>query len=176
MATEQATQQHALPSPRIRPARSLAATTIAAGLGLVLLIIATYAGGGFSAIRMAYAYMRGETILVDSSTKSFGSAREGDRVSVSFGLTNGAGKPVRVVGCRAYCNCIVPDDLPFTINPHERRNLTLSVRIPERGRSSGTRQFSQPVTLYTTNAAQIEIPLLIEGAVQPPSSPTSSGS
>jgi Protein of unknown function (DUF1573) len=171
MATEQAIQQHSPPSPRIRVVSSPHAMIAAAGLGLVLLVIATWAVGGFSAIRTAYAYMRGEAIFVDSYSKSFGSVHAGDPITVSFRLTNVGDKPVRFVGCRAYCGCVVPDDLPFTINPNDYREFTLSVRTFEPVGANSTESFSQPVILYTTSAAQLEIPLTIKGEIRTRSSP-----
>lgn len=176
MATEQAFQQGVASAKQIRLPRSPATTIVASGLGLVLLTVAIWAAGGFDAALRAYLYMSGETLFIDSTTKSFGSVRAGDPTSVSFQLTNRGTEPVRIVGCLAYCNCIVPADLPITLNPSESRDFIISIHTFQRGGESGTRPFNQPVNLYTTNPAQAEIPLTVKGVVQYTSVPPHSRS
>lgn len=162
VATEQGIQHQALMTGRLGGVGSFS-MGIAAVLGSMFLMAAIWASGGIGVMKSAYAHMAGRTIFVDSYSKSFGDVQVGDPVSVSFRLTNGGDKPVRVVGYRAFCNCVVPDDLPFTINPNEHRDFVISVHNSERVNSTGS--FTQSVIIYTTGATQPEIALTVKGEI-----------
>ena len=104
-------------------------------------------------------------IVFDSSRKSFGFINEGETASVSFRLTNRSGRPVRVVGCMAQCDCIVPDDLPFAIGPGQAQDFRVSVRTVAGQYQKPLEKLTQPITLYTTDVAQAEVRLTVEGTV-----------
>ncbi|MGO9466796.1 MAG: DUF1573 domain-containing protein [Isosphaeraceae bacterium] len=136
---------------------------IAAGLGLALLAAVLWAVGGFSAIRS----IGRETISVDSRARSFGVVARGDRIAVSFKLTNHGRDPVRIVGCRAGCGCMLPEDLPFSIRPNGSRDFRVSIKFPPApagGPVVETRTY--PLTLFTSNPDQFEIPLTVSGEVR----------
>ena len=116
-------------------------------------------------VRVPFAGHWRNPIVLDSSTKSFGVVRQGETGSVSFRLLNQSRRPVRVVGCMAYCECVVPDDLPFTIGPGEAREFRVSVRTVAGEFSKSPEKVNQPITLYTTDAGQAEIRLDVEGTV-----------
>lgn len=162
MATEQAVRQQSLIPWGIRILKS-PSTLIAAGLGLALLSLACLALGGFRVIRS----MRGQTISVDSDAKSFGVVSPGDPIAVSFRLTNHAREPVRIVGCRAGCSCMLPADLPLEIRPNASRDFRVSFNFrprPGGGPVLETRRFT--MTLFTSNPDQFEIPLMVSGEVR----------
>ncbi len=120
--------------------------------------------------------MSGHALFVDSATKSFGVVEEGDPASVLFRLTNRGGEPVRVVGCMVYCNCIVPDNLPFTLSPSETRGFKISVRTRISKMGSPSESINQPVTLFTTSRVQAEIHLTINGEIRSSARSEGSGS
>ena len=164
--TEQAAQENAPPIRRIGVLSLTSMTIVAAGLGLVLLLFACWAAGGVTAIRTAYSHLRGETILVDSHAKSFGIVAPGDRVTVSFRLTNDGREPVRIVGCRAGCSCMVPDDLPFAIGPKGSRDFAVSIKVPQKRGNGSVVARKLALTLFTSNPAQLEIPLTMSGQIR----------
>ena len=123
--------------------------------------------GRIERVQQAIAVVKGETVLVDATTKSFGVARAGDAIHLSYKLTNRGGKSVRIVGCRATCRCIVPgQDLPFTLRPRESRDFPISIRNPGRVAGTAPQTVNWQVTLYTTNPAQARIALSIKGEIQ----------
>lgn len=76
----------------------------------------------------------------------------------------------------AYCNCIVPDDLPFTLGPSETRGFKVSVRTEIRKAGSPSELIDQPVTLFTTSPAQAEVHLTIKGEIRGSARSEGSGS
>jgi Protein of unknown function (DUF1573) len=139
-------------------------------VGLVLapfaLGAACYAYGGREALRAVHVLVSGRSLVVDHATKSFGVISEGDSASIRFHLTNRGNRPVRVVGCMKYCNCLVPDELPLTLGPGEDRDFDVVVRTFTGEVRGEFESIDQPVRLYTTDPGQAEIKLRIEGTVR----------
>lgn len=131
----------------------------------VLLAMAVYAIVSLGSIRAAVGYyMRGETLFFDAREKTFGTAVPGETVPVSFEMTNRGADPIRVLGCRAGCSCMVPRDLPYTLRPNERKTLNLTVRMPpRRDEARPPAKLGLPLTLFTSNRAQSRIELLVRG-------------
>jgi hypothetical protein len=131
----------------------------------VLLIMATWALLTFGSIRRAVGYyLRGETIIVDSPSKSFGNVTAGNVVTVTFRLKNWGRQVVRVVGCSVDCGCVVPDDIPFTVQPAEDRGFALSLKTKVRT-DKAVDLVEHHVTLFTSETAQLRIPLVINGII-----------
>jgi len=174
METEQAIQQQVMPTKRIHGVRLSPVTIVATGLGMVLLISAIWVAGGFRVIRSTFGFLGGETIFVDSHTKSFGLAGPGDQITVSFKLANRGRGPIRIVGCQKTCSFMLTDELPFVLRPNESRHFTLSITVPKTRQidSVVTRKFA--LTLFTSNPAQFKIPLTVSGEVR--SKPSTSSS
>ena len=159
MATEQAIGEKPLIPRSVRILRS-PSTLIAAGLGVALLSLACWAVSGFRTIRS----MRGQTISVDSDVRSFGVVSRGDPIAVSFRLTNHGRSPVRIVGCRAGCSCVLPEDLPFVIRPDASRDFRVSFNFPPiPGGGSAVETRTLRLTLFTSDPDQFEIPLTVSG-------------
>jgi hypothetical protein len=135
-----------------------------AGFGLAAL--AVWRPSGSYGLRAAFARMTGRTVVLDSERKSFGIVAAGDPAAVSFRLTNWGDKPVRVVGYLTYCNCVSPNDLPFTLGPGEARDFVVSLRDSQPAGGGASQTLDQPLVLYTTNPAQAEIPLTIQGEIR----------
>jgi hypothetical protein len=172
METEQAIQRRALPGLRgWAPNRHGALLVCAASAPLLL---ALWALGGFDAVAVAVALAKGETVFVDSSTKSFGVVSAGDPLVVSYKLTNRSDQNIRIVGCRAVCRCMVPEGLPFTLRARESRDFPISIRNPQRVRGSPSQTVNWGITLFTTNPAQAQITLTVKGEIRAPSKPPAS--
>ena len=139
---------------------------IALAAGALLLAALVWAAFEPETIQSAYATLTGQVIAVDATTKSFGIVAPGDPIALTFHLTNRGSRPVRFVGCRAYCNCINPAELPFTLGSHESRDFAISLSNPVREARTRNRAIEQPLVLYTTNPAQAEIPLTIKGQIR----------
>ncbi len=163
MATDQTIQRRAPATKPFRLVRVSSAAIVAGSLVLAFLIFATWAWGGFDWIRVAYGYITGETILVDSHTKSFGVIPPGGSVTVTFKLTNLGHDAIRIVGCRSGCPCMVPDDLPFVLHSKESRDFTVSIGASENVRTSSVKTRRLRLTLFTTNPSQSQIPLTVSG-------------
>ncbi len=148
---------------------------IALAGGTLLLAALVWAAFSADRIQSAYATLTGEVISVDANTKSFGIVAPGDPITLTFHLTNRGADSVRLVGCMAYCNCINPADLPFTLPPGESRDFAIEVRNPDRELENRDQTIDQQVVLYTTNPAQAEIPLTLKGQIRLfPASPDAS--
>jgi hypothetical protein len=163
MEMQQSIQQS---EEQLEKRRSLSApVTLLLLLSLSLLIMAAWCWVGFGSIRGATGYyLRGQTLLADSTEKSFGVAAPGDRVRVTFKLTNCGPKPIRVLGCFSPCGCMVLDHLPFTLDKNASREFGVSIEISkqERARSMYSRL---EILLFTDNPSQSRIPLIVRGDV-----------
>ena len=172
MEIEQAIQRQTSPGLRgWAPSRPGALLVCAASAPLLL---AFWALGGLDAVGAAIALAKGETVFVDSSTKSFGVVSAGDPLVVSYKLTNRSDQNIRIVGCRAVCRCMVPEGLPFTLRARESRDFPISIRNPDRAQGNRSQTVNWGITLFTTNPAQSQITLTVKGEIRAPSKPSGS--
>src|SRR6202034_3578924 len=102
-----------------------------------------------------------------STTKSFGVATPGDRIDAFFMLANRGNDSIRILGCNASCNCVIPNDLPFTLGPSEKRKFFVSIHMPtlEQMRTQKSTHLDLALTLFTSNPAQSRIRLSLKGEV-----------
>jgi len=143
--------------------------TVVLSASLVFAAAAVWGICHFGSFRGAMNYyLRGESLSVDSITRSFGVAKPSDRLNVSFNLTNQGDETVRILGCQAYCNCVVPQDLPFALRPGEKSSFTISVHIPSgiQANREGSTHLELPLTLFTSNPQQSRVSLAISGDVR----------
>ena len=161
---EPSIQQQVLSERKNRAINPFAMVLISTNLAL--LVMAVWAFVSFGSIRSAMGYyVRGETLLVDSNEKSFGTASPGDPIGVTFTLTNRDLRPVRVLGCQASCTCIVPENLPLTLLPNQKGGLTISIRTNAQSVKLGRSMVEQEVVLFTSSPAQPELHLTIKGRI-----------
>jgi len=172
MEMEKAIERHASPAPRRwAPRRSDAWVACAA---LALVAVAFWASQGLGAQRAAYALIHSKALSVDSPIRSFGVVSPGESAVVSYRLTNHGSQNIRIVGCQAFCSCVVPKELPFTLRPKESRDFPVVLR-------SSKNDSGQPVTidweitLFTTDPAQVRIPLTLKGEIRAKPAPSVSG-
>ncbi len=153
-----------------RPRRPFLSTRargpIALAAGTLLLAALVWAAFSVDTIQSAYASLTGQVISVDATTKSFGVVAPGDPIALTFHLTNRGSKPIRLVGCLAYCNCITPPELPYTIAAGETSDFAVAMTNPDREGQNRDQTIDQPLVLYAANPAQPEISLRITGEIR----------
>ena len=143
-----------LERPRARWAITL--TLVVVGL----LGSAAWARLGFGSISAALAYLDGDHLVVDASSRSFGTTVAGGDPEVVFVLKNVSRRSVQIVGVSASCTCLIPSPVPLTIAAAAAAPFPVSVR---------TRQRSGPLrehlTLFMDDPTQPTLRLSISGLV-----------
>lgn len=145
--------------------RSLRGVVVPVGLAAVALL-AVMAGlrvycGSFPA---AIAYLAGDRLLVDASSKTVGDVAIGERASVAFTLCNRSAAPVTILGVKTSCTCTATGDLPMTLPPSSSRTLAVTYS-PRPSAKPG--QVLETMQLFTDSRAQPTMPLAIVGRVGP---------
>jgi hypothetical protein len=125
-------EAHAPDSPPAQKrAMSWLATTILfvnVGFALVLVVGIQWFGSAASAL----AYLRGDSLVPDAYSKSFGTAAKDERPSVEFLLRNRTEQPIKVLGVTRSCTCLATSDLPIVIPPHGEAILQVSSQAKSR--------------------------------------------
>jgi len=114
----------------------------------------------FGGIGPAVANLKGDRLIADSYSKSFGTAESGQIPVVVFNMTNAANRPITILGVRSSCTCVVPDDIPMTVAPRESRPLRVGLKT---GLKAG--RVSEQLLIYTDCKENPEILLRIVGQV-----------
>jgi hypothetical protein len=116
----------------------------------------------FGSLAAAISYVKGQPLAVDAKVKSFGTANCGERVSVSFLLTNQSSERIRILGCRMGCSCTTPDNkMPFTLEAGAQSSFRISIVLDKP-------QFvNADLALYTSAPGQPELEVLVIGEITP---------
>jgi hypothetical protein len=152
------------PVANARPLTWLAKVVICTNIGLAL--VAAWGSWHFGSVSAALARLRGDRLLVDAYSKSFGSVVAGRLETVEFSLWNTASRPVTVLGARSSCTCAAADDLPMVVPSGGRRSIRIIV-----GRNPQPGAVSEHVTLFTDEPSQPQLALRVEGAFLPSGGP-----
>ena len=108
---------------------------------------------------LADRFMRGYSVT--ARTASFGVARGTESREVDLVLKNRAKTPARIIGFRASCSCVVPDQSAFAVIPAGGElSLPIAVTPEKRGR------FHQRVLFYLDTPRQFVVAADITGFVQ----------
>ena len=161
------TRQQVLATKQKWTLSPLAAAVIC--VSLALCAMAVWGLANFGSIRDAISYyFKGETLILDSTTKSFGVAAPGERVSISFKLTNRGKTSIRILGCYARCTCLVPGDLPITLQSNEKRDFTVSISMPshDEARARKSTHLELPFVLFTSSPTKSRVALSVSGEVR----------
>jgi hypothetical protein len=103
-----------------------AMTLIFANIGLgVLVVVALYT---FGSIESALGYLRGDRLIPEVRSKSFGTISGNDDLVIAFRIKNLLRRPVRVLGAKTSCTCLILDDLPMTLPPTSVSAIRVRVR------------------------------------------------
>ena len=122
-------------------------------LGAIVLIglFCLWAYAEFGSLAVAAAYLRGERLMIRPVVFDLGELREGEQRELSFEATNLGGVPVRIVGSRSNCSCVVTNELPMTVPAGTSRQVNVFVKgaFPD-----GTAVFSRDVVFFSDVRAQ----------------------
>jgi Protein of unknown function (DUF1573) len=118
------------PTARKRAMSWLASIVILVCIGCALLLAVGIQC--FGSVSSALAYMRGEPLVPDAYTKSFGTVTKSERPSVEFWLRNYSKEAIKVIGSYASCTCLITTDLPFVVPPGGRAILRVNARARAR--------------------------------------------
>jgi hypothetical protein len=119
------------PSARSRMLSWTGLTGLLVIIGLGGLVV--WSRAEFGSIESAIGYLRGERLIPDAYSKSFGSVEQGSAPVVAFTLTNFTGRPITVLGGSSTCTCVLLDkNFPLTIPASEHAILKIVVRTHRR--------------------------------------------
>ncbi len=119
-------------------------------LGAVLVAVGGLTIGLFGSADAAMAKLRGESLGVSPAFLDFGSGASGDRIVAKVTVRNWTDKPVRVYGGTSDCTCLATLDLPVSIEPGGKVDLTVRFVVPR----ATVGLFSRKVELLTDNREQ----------------------
>ena len=145
-------------SARKRPMSWLATTIILVSIGFASLCVAGIRQ--FGSVSAALAYLRGDGLIPDVYTRSFGIVDKNERPTIEFSLTNYTEQPIKVVGSNSSCTCLVTSDLPMVVPPHARSTL----RVAARSRSRPG-PYSERIHLLTETGVS-ELVLIVRGVFE----------
>jgi hypothetical protein len=134
----------------------LATTMILACAACALLLVVGIQLFGSTASTLAY--LRGDPLIPDSYTKSFGTASEDERPSVAFRLMNCTKQTITILGSNVSCTCIIPSNTPLAVPPGGSAILRVSVRS-----KAGNRRIAERLRLLT-DAGGTSLVLGVQGA------------
>ena len=127
-----------------------------AATGFVVGLVALGAGGWwrYGTWQVAAHAWRGDAVLADRYEVALD--RPQDAQTVAFRLTNTSSHPIRVLGAKSSCTCVMATGLPLDFAPGASR--TLEVRVKPKKLTAGSRE---SVQIYLDHAGQRSIPLTI---------------
>jgi len=143
------------PPSHKRTMQWLAITVILVILGFASLIMVGIFW--FGSIASALAYLRGDGLIPDAYTKSFGTATLNERPSVEFLLSNYTKQPIKVLGSNSTCTCLVTSNLPLIIPPNGKAILKVNARSKSR-----SRPYSERVRVLT-DSGESKLFLSVQG-------------
>jgi len=148
---------------------SLVATLLPVALIVSGLMFATVLR--FGTIGSAIAALRGETLIVQPASQWIGVVRPGQKVALTYALTNLSSRPTRLLGSRVSCTCTAPDRLPMTLGPRETRVFHVMFTAPNwEPTNSEEAEFRDELVVYTSDPSHPQIRLSLAGkmAIGPP--------
>ncbi|MBX6314539.1 MAG: DUF1573 domain-containing protein [Isosphaeraceae bacterium] len=114
----------------------------------------------FGSITAALAYVRGDRLIADRYTPSFGRLEPGQSRDLVLHVTNLAARPITILGARTSCTCAAADGLPVTIQPGVKQPL--KIRVWGKPKSGAV---VEKLHFYTDDPAQPELIIQVVGKV-----------
>jgi Protein of unknown function (DUF1573) len=133
-------------------------TLILINIGLAAL--AVYAMVSMGSIPAALSYVRGDRLVADERSKSFGTVEQGQPAKVVFRLTNFSKQPIRVIGAWSSCSCLTLEGLPMKVSPGEELSLPVGVRTKKKPGS-----IQETMSLFTDYPDEGELRLTVYGTI-----------
>lgn len=109
-------------------------------MGIGLTSLANYRYGSLA---KAIAYLNGDIVQVDSANRDLGTVECAKAIKVDFTFTNLRSEPLKVVGANASCSCILPPDMPITLESFTATPITFTFKTP-----TEAQEFEQLIELY----------------------------
>lgn len=123
-------------------------------LGLVVAV--------FLAAVLGYVMNAGPDLSVDSASIDVGAAPSGSFREAAVTVTNHSSEPVRLLGAKTSCSCMLADQLPLTIPPKSSQTIDVGVSY------NGTPQqdFSHSVLFYSSSERSPRVSVEIHGRTE----------
>jgi hypothetical protein len=116
------------------------------GIGAAAMLLVVGVGGvhwRFGSVPNAAAYLKGDAVRVEQPIRELGTVKCDEQVKVAFNVVNLQREPLKVVGANASCSCILPPEMPFTLDPFLATPLVFTFTSP-----SAAMPFTQDIELY----------------------------
>ena len=132
---------------------------LATVVGIMLTSVALMGGLGawgshrYGSCEAFVAALRGHILYVDPTDYSFGEVEGPTQRTATIRIRNLASYPVKLLGSRTDCGCVLVNGLPFELASGSVIDLTIQITASRGGSSSV--DFTRVVTLYT-DAAGVE--------------------
>ena len=97
----------------------------------------------FGSIGNAIAYFDGQGVTVDRVVQDLGTVDPDKVIDVTFNLVSLREQPLRIVGANSTCTCVLPPEIPMTLQPFVSTPLTFKFSTPE-----PSQRFQQAIHLY----------------------------
>jgi hypothetical protein len=104
--------------------------TLALGASAVVAVFAVTAVAQYGSVTTALVALRAEALSVEPPIADIGNGPAGERLTVRLTVVNRGDRPVRLVGGKSDCKCIVTDDLPQVVPAGESRTVNARVLLP----------------------------------------------
>ena len=130
------------------------------GIGFAIIFGWAYTQtGSLSAI---WPYLSGAELIVSPSIVDLGEHKADSDLLESVTLRNISSSPIKIVGMRKSCGCVVLDlSLPLTIEPDDELVVKVSVALPKQRNDD----FQQEIIFFTDRASGMFLPVKIRGKV-----------
>jgi hypothetical protein len=123
----------------------------------------------FSSVHAGLAYLGGAALVISPQNVDLGRIAAGERRDFEVSLQNMDRRPIKIVGARSSCTCIVIDGLPRTIEAGKTITLKARVVVPR-----DKPEFAQVLTYYTDSPESPKLAVRVRAVVSVPSSAPSS--
>ncbi|MFO0960897.1 MAG: DUF1573 domain-containing protein [Isosphaeraceae bacterium] len=130
---------------------------------LVLAGVSAWGLARFGSIPSALAYARGDRLIPDARSLSFGRVDPGSTVEVGTGLTNHADRPIQLIGSNASCSCLLPEELPVVISPGGSHRFKIGIDSHARRGVVHER-----IVIFTDSPTQSQVGLTVSGEILTP--------
>ena len=139
--------------------RWLTAPVLLATIGLAT--AAAVVSHRYGSLASALGALEGRPLLLDTYLIDAGKLIQGEDKDVEFRISNRSKGVVRILGARASCVCMQPDELPFDVLPGSM--IPFRLRLKVRAMKIGS--FSYGIDLYTDCRSEQVVSLRIRGEV-----------
>jgi len=129
---------------------------------IFLLALVLWAYISFGSLRIGLAFLRGEKLLPDAYSKSFGTVEAGKVQDVVFNLKNHSSTPISLIGSSSSCSCVVTGRIVGVVPAGGEWPLRVTVRTA--GRKG---DISEKLNVFTDSPSTPQVHLRVAGRVVP---------